>query len=186
MTHVPCTTIQLDNAAWEDIWFDLLPVSFIQIHKVKVKVKSLSHVRLFATPWTIAHQASPSLGVSRQEYWSGLPFPSPGDLPDPGIEPRSPALEANALTSEPPGFQWNEPLKDSFLLSLVTRPQPRTFPEPEVVNWEHQAWTSEAPHSFYSIGAARFSKKHKCITFKALHSHILSPERGEGSPQTHD
>ena len=68
----------------------------------KVKRKSLS-VRLFATPWTVAYQASPSMGFSRQEYWSGLPFPSPGDLPDPGIEPRSPALEADILTSEPPG-----------------------------------------------------------------------------------
>ena len=69
---------------------------------VKVKVKSLSRVRLFVTPWTVAYQASPSMGFSRQEYWSGLPFPSPGDLPDPGIEPGSPALEADALTSEPP------------------------------------------------------------------------------------
>ena len=51
----------------------------------------------------IHYQASPSMGFSRQEYWSGLPFPSPGDLPDPGIEPGSPALEADALTSEPPG-----------------------------------------------------------------------------------
>ena len=66
-------------------------------------VKSLSCVRLFATPWTVAYQAAPSMGFSRQEYWSGLPFPSPGDLPDPGIEPRSPALEADALTSEPRG-----------------------------------------------------------------------------------
>ena len=54
-------------------------------------------------PWTVAHQAPPSMGFSRQEYWSGLLFPSPGDLPDPGIEPRSPALQADALTSEPPG-----------------------------------------------------------------------------------
>ena len=54
-------------------------------------------------PWTVAHQAPPSMGFSRQEYWSGLPFPSPGDLPDPGIEPRSPALQADALTSAPPG-----------------------------------------------------------------------------------
>ena len=61
------------------------------------------HVRLFATPWTVAHQDPPSMGFSRQEYWSGLPFPSPGDLPDPGIEPRSPALQADALTSEPQG-----------------------------------------------------------------------------------
>ena len=58
-----------------------------------------------AIPWTVAYQASPSMGFSRQEYWSGLPFPSPGDLPDPGIEPGSPALEADALTSEPPGKQ---------------------------------------------------------------------------------
>ena len=56
------------------------------------KVKSLSRVQLFATPWTVAYQASPSMGFSRQEYWSGVPFPSPGDLPDPGIEPRSPSL----------------------------------------------------------------------------------------------
>ena len=52
-----------------------------------MKVKSLGHVRLFVTPWTIADQASLSVGFSRQEHWSGLPFPSPGDLPDPGIEP---------------------------------------------------------------------------------------------------
>ena len=70
---------------------------------VKVKVKSLSRVRLFAAPWTVAHQAPPSLGFSRQEHWSGLPFPPPGDLPDPGIKPRSPTLQADALTSEPPG-----------------------------------------------------------------------------------
>ena len=70
---------------------------------VSQSVKSLSHIRLFATPWTVAHQASPSMGFSRQEYRSGLPFPSPGDLPDPGIEPGSPTLEADALTSEPPG-----------------------------------------------------------------------------------
>ena len=63
----------------------------------------LSHVRLFATPWTVACQAPPSMGFSRQEYWSGLPFPSPGDLSNPGIEPGSPALQADALTSEPPG-----------------------------------------------------------------------------------
>ena len=56
------------------------------------KVKSLSHVRLFATPWTVAYHAPQSMGFSRQEYWSGLPFPSPGDLPDPRIKPRSPAL----------------------------------------------------------------------------------------------
>ena len=69
----------------------------------EVKVKSLSRVRLFATPWTVAHKAPLSMGFSRQEYWSGLPFPSPGDLPNPGIEPRSPVLQADSLLSEPQG-----------------------------------------------------------------------------------
>ena len=68
---------------------------------MKVKVKSLSPVLLFATPWTVAYQAILSVEFSRQEYWSGLPFPSPGDLPDPGIKARSPALQADALPSEP-------------------------------------------------------------------------------------
>ena len=71
--------------------------------KRKVKVKSLSCVWLFATPWTGVYQNPPSMGFSRQEYWSGLPFPSSGDLPTPGIEPWSPTLQADALPSEPPG-----------------------------------------------------------------------------------
>ena len=69
----------------------------------KPKVKSLSCVRLFATPRTEAYQAPLSMGFSRQEYQSGLPVPSPGDLPDPGIKPGSPTLQADALPSEPPG-----------------------------------------------------------------------------------
>ena len=68
-----------------------------------MKVKSLSRVRLFATPWTVPYQAPQSMEFSRQEYWSGLPFPSPGDLPDPDIEPGSPTLPSDALPSEPPG-----------------------------------------------------------------------------------
>ena len=67
---------------------------------MNVKVKSLSRVRLFATPWMVAHQALLSMGFSRQEYLSGLPFPSPGDLPDPGIEPRSPILQVDSFLSE--------------------------------------------------------------------------------------
>ena len=59
--------------------------------------QSLSRVRLFATPWTVAHQAPPSMEFSRQEYWSGFPFPSLGDLPDSGIELGSPALQADAF-----------------------------------------------------------------------------------------
>ena len=70
-----------------------------------MKGKSLSRVRLLATPWTAAHQAPPSIGFSRQEYLSGLPFPSPGDVLDPGIESGFPALQTNALPSEPPGLE---------------------------------------------------------------------------------
>ena len=61
----------------------------------------------FATPWIVGYHAPPSTGFSRQEDWSGLPFPSPEDLPDPGIEPTSPALEADTLLSEPPGKSVN-------------------------------------------------------------------------------
>ena len=64
---------------------------------------TLSHVKLFATPWTVAHQAPLSMGFSRQEYWTGLPCPLPGDLPKQGIELRSPILQAGSLPSEPPG-----------------------------------------------------------------------------------
>ena len=67
---------------------------------MKVKVKSLSRARLFATPWTVAYQAPRSVGFSRQEYWSGLPF-------NPGIEPGSPALQTDALPSEPHIYQEN-------------------------------------------------------------------------------
>ena len=69
--------------------------------KVKVKVTQLCPV--LATLWTVAHQAPLSMGFSRQKYWKGLPFPSPGDLPHPGIEPRSPALQADSLPAELPG-----------------------------------------------------------------------------------
>ena len=68
-----------------------------------IKVKSVSHVQLFVTPWIVAYQAAQSMEFSRQEYWSGLLFPSPGDLPNSGIEPGSPTLQADTLLSESPG-----------------------------------------------------------------------------------
>ena len=74
--------------------------------RAEIEQKSLSRVRLFATPWTAACQAPLSMGFSRQEYWSGFPFPSPGDLPDPGIEPTCPvsrALASGFFTTAPPG-----------------------------------------------------------------------------------
>ena len=77
--------------------------TFKEGKKERKKVTSLSHVRAFATPWTVVCQAPLSMGFSRQEYCSGLPFPSPGDLPDPGIEPTSPAMQTDSLPAEPPG-----------------------------------------------------------------------------------
>ena len=71
--------------------------------KGKKEKKSLSRVWLFVIPWTVAYQATLSMEFSMQEYWSVLPFPFPGDLPGPGIEPRSPSLQADTLPSELPG-----------------------------------------------------------------------------------
>ena len=78
-----------------------------KFEKVLHCLSEVSRVWLFATPWTIAHQAPPSMEFSKQEYWSGLPFPSPGDLPNPGIESRSPTLQADSLLTEPPGNPLN-------------------------------------------------------------------------------
>ena len=82
-------------------------------------MKLLSHVWLFATSWSVAYQALPSMGFSRQEYWSGLPFPSAGDLPNPGIEPRSPALQTDTLSSEPPGKPWTTGKSLYFHLQII-------------------------------------------------------------------
>ena len=99
---VPCTSPWYMGTP--ALWDSALPWSCYNKVFIKwIKLKSLSHVRLFAAPWIVAYQAPLSMGFSRQEYWSGLPFPSPGNLPDPGIEPKSPALQADALPSKPPG-----------------------------------------------------------------------------------
>ena len=91
-------------------------------------MKSLSRVRLFVTTWTVAYQAPQSVEFSRQEYWSGLPFPSPGDLPNPGTEPRSLTLQADALPSEPPGNPKNTGVDSLSLLQGI-------FPTQEL-NWD--------------------------------------------------
>ena len=94
-------------------------------HEAMKRKEKLSCVRLFVTPWTIAYQAPPSMGFSRQEYWSGLLFPSPRDLPNPGIKPGSPALEADALTSEPPG----KPITMERLKGEKSRSRKRACPD---------------------------------------------------------
>ena len=72
---------------------------------VYVHAQMLSHIQLFETPWTVAYQAPLSREFSRQEYWSRLPFPTPGDLPDQGIEPTSPVLAGGFITTAPLGEQ---------------------------------------------------------------------------------
>ena len=89
------------KSPWEESW--TLRLQLTVLTSLCVCVCMLSHVQLFVTPGTVAHQAPLSMGLSRQEYWSGLPFPPPGDLPNPGIKPKSPALQADALPSESPG-----------------------------------------------------------------------------------
>ena len=88
-------SVNLENSA---VATGLEKVSFHANPKEPVKL--LSPVQLYAVPWTVAYQGPPSTEFSRQKYWSGLPFTFPGDLPDSGIEPRSPALQADALPSE--------------------------------------------------------------------------------------
>ena len=119
-------------------------------------VHVLGYVRLFAAPWTLAHQALLSMGSSRQEYWSGLPFPSPRDLPNPGIKPTSPALTGGFFTTEPLG-------KPIFLylfflifkiLGCATQNGKSQFPEqgshpypspPTPLHWKHGVLTSGPP-----------------------------------------
>ena len=79
----------------------------IDFHTLNESI-SYSDMWLFATTWTVAHQAPLSIAFPRQKYWSGLPFPSPGNLPSPGTEPRCPALQADSLWSEPPGKPPNK------------------------------------------------------------------------------
>ena len=103
------------------------PYTFFQsastTKKKKKEMKSFSRVRLFATLWMVAYHAPPSMGFSRQQYWSGLPFPSPGNLHSPGIEPRFPALQADTLPPEPPRKPQHHPTG----LSSTHSPQPASY-----------------------------------------------------------
>ena len=98
----------------------------------KVKVKLLSHVWLFVTPWTVVYQAPQSMEFSRQEYWCGLTFPSPGDLPNPGIEPGSLTLQADALPSDPPGKPKEKPIKTAIGKQIQGE---------EIAKWVQSHWS---------------------------------------------
>ena len=130
---------------------------------VCVCVKLLSRVQPFATPWTVAHQPALSMGFSSQKYWSGLPVPSPGDLPDPGMEPRSPTLRADALTSESRGMPGangdggnednNNLLENIACMYCYTHcPQPCSRPPPTHAS-TGDSWTLPGKSGAVSRGA---------------------------------
>ena len=98
----PCLSVLINKALYSWLQLHILKLHVILYLRKEKKAKSLSRSWLFVTSWTVAYQAPQSMEFSRQEYWSGLPFPSPGDLTDPGIKPGSPTLQADALPSEPP------------------------------------------------------------------------------------
>ena len=126
-------------------------------------MKSLSRVQLSATPWAVAYQAPWSMGFSRQEYWSGLPFPSPGDLPNPGIEPGSPTLYADALPSELPGkslVKKNPPANAGDLRDVgLSREDP--LEEAMATHSSILAWRiprTEEPGRLWSMGSQRIGQ----------------------------
>jgi len=128
-------------------------------------VYSLSHVRLFANPWTVARQVLLSLKFSRQEYWSGLSFPSPEDLPNPGIKPRSPTLQADSLLSEPLGnpiiiaktmLKINNKINKIMLKSTDARIETQILLDPQIkrnrkINLFIKNWWYSFIKYFYSI-----------------------------------
>ena len=128
---------------------------------VETVCSSLSRVQLFATPWIIIHQAPLSLGFSRQEYWSGLPFPSPGDLPDLGIEPGSPALQADSLPSEPPG-------KPPVAVETMVASNPGTsVSTADGPGWEF-LWDTNSREQWLSHKADTWNKYHQKVSKAAL------------------
>ena len=120
-------------------------------------------VRLFATPWTEAQQAPLSMGFSRQEYWSGLPIPSPRDLPDPGIEPQSPALQADSL----PLGHWGSP----FLTAVgsVTNDLTMGYHSHSIQTFWHQPLV-QIFYKFRTLVSIEFIHKNVPI-FKSVQAH---------------
>ena len=121
-------------------------------------VKSLSCIRLFETPWTVAYETPLSIGFSRQEYWSGLPFLSPGDLPDPGIEPGSPVLQADSLPIELQSLlipiiyfiQYGQSLPITLQINTLSQTMalclPKTATTMSPTTWSFQCNLNSLPH----------------------------------------
>ena len=107
----------LDTRYWSRVFYTKI-YSF-NFHNNLKCYAVLSLIQLFVTPWTVAHQAPHPWEFSRQGYWSGLPFPTPGDLPNPGIKPRSPMLQVDSLPAEPPGKPKNTAVGSLSLLQGI-------------------------------------------------------------------
>ena len=115
---------------WQRSWSRQIHTAVGSISTLwKWKCQPLSHVWLLVTPWTLACKSPLSMGFSRQECWSGLPFPPPGDLPDPGIEHRFPALQADCLSSQPPGKSYllSGDIWNKSIFSCIWLPQTSCF-----------------------------------------------------------
>ena len=138
---------------WHPLLVNVIITIIWYLRTKKVKEPRML-VQLFATPWTVAHQAPLSMGFSRQEYWSGYPCPSPGDLPKSGIEPRSPALQGDALTSAPSGKPIWEPKKRVLWDGLVNEGMVNMRPSLKIATLPNKTSDScrASPHSSVITG----------------------------------
>ena len=138
------------------------PSWFTHLHPlVETLCVSRSVVFNSATPWTITHQAPLSVEFSRQEYWSGLLFPSPGDLPDPGIEPRSSALQADSSPSEPPG---KPPV---VVKTTVASNSGTSISTADGPGWEF-LWDTNSREQWLSHKAGTLNKYHQKVSLERL------------------
>ena len=126
-------------------------------------MRSLSRVRLFVTPWTVAYSTPPSMGFSMQEYWNGLPFPSAEDLPNPGIKPRSPTLQADSLPSKPPG------VPGVFCVCMCVYRRRHWHPTPALLPGKSHGWRSP-------VGCSSWGRKESDTTERP-HFHFHFPAR---------
>ena len=134
-------------------------------------MKSLSHVQLFATPWTVACQASSSMGFSRQEYWSGLSFPSPGDLPDPGIEPRSCTLQADSTI-----WATRESLSQRLFRVFCCRASKEVFVIQDVLQFTNGSWEDILITLWFTLQVLQIQPK--CV----LSSHLGDLTQNQWQP----
>ena len=138
------------------------------------KWKFLSHIWLFETPWTVAHQAPLSMEFSRQEYWNGFPFPSPEDLHNPGIKPGSPALQADSVPSEPPGkpLIWHIIANNNLDGKCDSTPSPVASTQFSLVHFSCSIVSdSLQPHE---LQHARPPCHHQLLEFTQTHVHWVS------------